>query len=404
VSSDGSGDGTTDPNASLFPMVEDKPPPWLVPRSSYLHIPFCAHKCGYCDFASVAGFDHLADEYLTALDSEIERTLNHRAVLDTVFAGGGTPTRLDVGQLERFCRMVRNAFVFAPGYEWTIEANPGTLDRDKVAVLVDHGVTRISLGAQSFDSGSLAALERNHDPADVFRSVEMISLSGLAWSLDLIFGAPGSSLTTWNQDLDTVLALAPNHLSCYGLVYEKGTELWKRLQNGRVTPVDEDIEAAMYESAIGRLADTGLIQYEISNYARPGYECRHNLTYWANDAYYGFGLGAARYVDGLRATNIRDLPGYIRRIREGADVTGPSERLTPHERALETATLMIRRTRIGIDRADFRLRTGYDLDSICGEAVRKHTDGGLLVDDGRSVRLTSRGVMLGDTVASDFTE
>jgi len=333
------------------------------------------------------------------------RTLHDdEPVVETIFVGGGTPTRLSAPQLDRFCRLVRDSFRLSPDYEWTIEANPGTLDSEKIGILAAHGVTRVSLGAQSFDRNALTALERNHAPDDVFRSVDLVRHAGLRWSLDLIFGAPGSSMHTWNTDLDIVLGMSPDHLSCYGLVYEKGTELWKKLQAGKVEPVEEDLEASMYETTIERLAEAGLSQYEISNYAKPAYECRHNLVYWRNDAYFGFGLGAARYVDGLRASNIRDLPAYIRRIERGEDVTGPSERLTPLERAAETATLMIRRTSFGIDRADYLRRTGFDLDALYGQVLRKHASNGLIEDHGSMIRLTRQGIMLADCVAADFTD
>ncbi len=377
-------------------------PPWILPRAAYLHIPFCAHKCGYCDFASVAGHDDLADAYLAALEAEISRSLAEKAAVNTVFVGGGTPTRLSASQIMQFCSMVHRYFELLPEYEWTIEANPGTLDEMKLQVLMDQGVNRVSLGAQSFDTKALAALERNHNPADVYRCVEMLQKAGMAWSLDLIFAAPGTNLMSWENDLKTVLDFNPRHLSCYGLIYEKGTALWKQLQAGLVTPVDDEIEAEMYEKTIATLASAGLEQYEISNYACPGAECRHNLVYWANDAYYGFGLGAARYIGGQRATNIRDLPAYIRRISENQDVTGPSERLTPEERARETATLMIRRVKLGIDRADFSWRTGFSIDSLAGEAIARHLAGGLITDDGSCLKLTRRGVMLGDLVAADF--
>lgn len=377
-------------------------PPWLLPRAAYLHIPFCAHKCGYCDFASVAGQDELADRYLSALEIEISRSLEAQANVETIFVGGGTPTRLTAAQLEHFFQVVNRYFRLSETGEWTVEANPGTLDATKVDVLKSHGVTRVSLGAQSFNDNALKALERNHNPADVFRSVELVEKAGLDWSLDLIFAAPGSSLEIWRDDLKTVLKLGPRHLSCYGLVFEKGTALWKQLQSGQVAAVDEEIEAEMYELTIDLLASAGLSQYEISNYARPGYECRHNMVYWANDAYYGFGLGAARYVNGLRATNIRDLPGYIRRMEEGQDATGPSERLTPLERAHETAALMIRRVALGINRPDFYQRTGLDLDEMAGAAIQKHISGSLISDDGATIRLTRRGVLLGDLVAADL--
>lgn len=379
-------------------------PSWLFPRAAYIHIPFCAHKCGYCDFASVAGQDELADRYLVALESEISRTLSSQRLVDTIFVGGGTPTRLNTNQLEQFCKITQNFFLLAPDGEWTVEANPGTLDTDKVEILKSHGVTRISLGAQSFNLDALAALERNHNPSDVFRSVDMIRGAELNWSIDLIFGAPDSDASVWEKDMNIALSLTPDHLSCYGLIYEKGTALWKQLQAGLVEPVAEETEADMYERTIDRLAEAGLIQYEISNYARPGFECRHNLVYWANDAYFGFGLGAARYVNGLRATNIRDLPGYIRRMERGLDATGPSEQLTPEERARETATLMIRRVQMGINRSDFLTRTGFSIDELAGPAILRNLQNGLLIDDGTSIRLTRQGVMLGDTVASDFLD
>lgn len=322
--------------------------------------------------------------------------------IDTVFVGGGTPTRLSARQLDVFCRLVRDRFLLENHYEWTVEANPGTLDSDKISILKDYGVNRVSLGAQSFDTQALAALERNHNPADVFRSVELLQKADIAWSLDLIFAAPGTELGTWENDLATVLSLRPDHLSCYGLIYEKGTALWKQLQKGDVEPIDDEIEARMFELTMDRLANAGLAHYEISNYARPGSECRHNLVYWANDAYYGFGLGAARYVDGTRSTNIRDLPAYIRRIQEGLDVTGPSEKLDPESRARETATLMIRRLKTGIGRADFARRTGFDLDQLAGEFIVKHIQAGRLIDDETSIRLSRDGIMQGDWVAADF--
>ena len=385
--------GEIDPSPSL---------PWLKPKALYLHIPFCAHKCGYCDFASVAGQDDLADLYLTALEQEISRSLNTKPTLETIFVGGGTPTRLNARQLDQFFEMTRARFHLRHGGEWTVEANPGTLDSTKVQIMKDVGVTRVSLGAQSFDSGALAALERNHQPSDVFRSVELVQQAGLDWSLDLIFAAPRTTLAVWQNDLKTVLSLNPKHLSCYGLIFEKGTALWKQLQAGQVEPVDEEVEVHMYQSTIQTLAEHGLAQYEISNYAQPGFECRHNLVYWANDAYYGFGLGAARYVDGLRATNIRDLKGYIQRIHQGLDVTGPREQLSPEERARETATLMIRRVQQGIHRDDFRHRTGFDLDQLAGESIQKHISEGLITDNGQAVRLTHQGILFSDTVAADF--
>ncbi|MDG3006576.1 radical SAM family heme chaperone HemW [Paludisphaera mucosa] len=373
-------------------------PPWLRPRAAYVHVPFCAHKCGYCDFASLAGADHLADRYLDALERETAAKLGEPHEVDTIFIGGGTPTRLDVAGLERLVATVRRWLPLAPGGEWTVEANPGTLDADKADVLARAGVDRISLGAQSFQPKLLTALERNHRPEEVGRAVEIVRDRFPRWSLDLIFGVPGSTLDDWRADLEATLALDPSHLSCYGLVYEKGTALWKQLQRGEVAPVVEDVEREMYELVIDRLESAGLHMYEISNYARPGHESRHNLVYWANDAYWGLGLGAAEYVDGVRTVNTRDLQAYLKRIEAGEAATGPKEQLDPEARARETAMLMLRRTQVGVDRDDFRLRTGYDFDAMFGPVLARFVAEGLLEDDGRRVRFTHEGRFLADRV------
>jgi oxygen-independent coproporphyrinogen-3 oxidase len=379
----------------------DLPARLQTPRAAYIHIPFCAHKCGYCDFASVAGMDELADRYLSALESEMARAgVPHE--VDTIFIGGGTPTRLNARQLERLLAMTRRWYPLTEGGEWTVEANPGTLDREKVDVLAAGGVERVSLGAQSFRPETLAVLERNHGPEEVARALELVRPRFRRWSIDLIFGVPGSTLDDWKRDLELGLALGPDHLSCYGLVYEKGTALWKSWNAGRVTALDEETERSMYEHTIDRLGRAGLAMYEISNFARAGHESRHNLVYWANEPYFGVGLGAARFIDGVRASNTRDLLAYIKRIESGGDPTGPSECLDPEAHARETAVLMLRRTQVGLDRDDFERRTGFSLDLLAGDALAKHLKGGLIENDGRRVRFTPEGLFLADSVLCDL--
>ena len=375
--------------------------PWVWPRAAYVHIPFCAHKCGYCDFASLAGVDHLADRYLEALGHEMAM-MKEPAEVDTIFVGGGTPTRLDADQLHRLLEMIRRWYPLAPGGEWTVEANPGTLDERKVDVLAAGGVNRVSLGAQSFQPDLLRVLERNHAPEEVPKALDWIRPRFEHWSFDLIFGVPGSNLSLWRDDLETALALKPSHLSCYGLVYEKGTALWKQWNAGQVREVDEESERAMYAHTIERLGREGLAMYEISNFARPGHESRHNLVYWANDAYFGVGVGAARYVSGVREVNTRDLHAYLRRIEADEPATGPSETLEPEPRARETAVLMLRRTIGGLDRDDFTRRTGFDLDTLAGPTIAKYVERGLLEDDGRRVRFTPDGIFLADSVLCDL--
>jgi oxygen-independent coproporphyrinogen-3 oxidase len=377
-------------------------PRWQWPRAAYVHIPFCAHKCGYCDFASLAGVDHLADRYLSALEREMAMVLGRPQEVDTIFVGGGTPTRLDAAQLERLTGIIRRWLVRAPGAEWTVEANPGTLDVEKAEILAEAGVDRVSLGAQSFRTESLRVLERHHGRPEVEQAVAIVGPRFPRWSLDLIFGVPGSELDHWRSDLDVALGFGPAHLSCYGLVFEKGTALWKQQQSGEVRPVDEEVERSMYEATMERLAGAGLAMYEISNFARPGHESRHNLVYWANEAYFGFGVGAARYVRGVRSVNTRDLAGYLRRIEEGETARGPTEELPPEERARETAILMLRRTALGIDREDFRQRTGFEIDRLAGPAIERFQTQGYLEDDGRRLRLTHEGVFVADRVLCDF--
>lgn len=377
-------------------------PPWQWPRAAYVHIPFCAHKCGYCDFASLAGVDHLAERYLAALEREMAMTLGEPQEVDTIFVGGGTPTRLDAGQLARLTGLIRKWLVPARGAEWTVEANPGTLDREKADVLAAAGVDRISLGAQSFRPDSLRVLERHHGREEVERAVEIVGERFPRWSLDLIFGVPGSSLADWERDLEIAMGFGPSHLSCYGLVYEKGTPLWKQRERGEVRPLDEELERSMYEVTIDRLGRAGMAMYEISNHARPGHESRHNLVYWANEAYFGFGVGAARYVRGVRSVNTRELPAYLRRVEAGEPAVGPTEELTAEGRARETAVLMLRRTAMGLARDDFRRRTGFAIDQLAGPAIERYRASGHLEDDGERLRLCREGIFVADAVLAAF--
>lgn len=415
------------PTPLSSPPSEGGLPRWWWPRAAYIHVPFCAHRCGYCDFATVAGQDHFADRYLDALEKEIA-TLGTPQPVETIFVGGGTPTHLNAGQLERLMRMIRAWFVFdlsspsparsasdgpasarpslalrAGDSEFTVEANPGTLDAEKVGILADHGVNRLSLGAQSFHPHLLTVLERNHNPQDVPRAVELARRRISEVSVDLIFGVPGQTLEQWQADLQRVIDLSTNHLSTYGLTYEKGTRLWKQREEGQVTPADEELERAMYAHTMDALEAAGFEHYEISNFARPGHRCRHNLVYWANEAYFGFGLGAARYVHGRREVNTRDLHTYLRKVLDGESPVQQAEELDPEERARETAMLQLRRAE-GIDREAFQKQTGFELDALAGQIIRRYVARGLLNDDGRRVYLTHEGRFLADLVFRDVMQ
>ena len=389
------------PNAPYKAFMEaDSLPPWVWPRAAYVHVPFCAHHCGYCDFAVATGQDHAIDRYIQALDMELAQ-LRQAQPVQTLFLGGGTPTYLNSRQLKNLLEVVIRWLPLVANGEFSVEANPGTLDADKIDILAQHGVNRISLGAQSFHPHLLAVLERDHRPDDVVRAMDRIRNRIANVSLDLIFGVPGQTVAEWEADLDRALALQPVHLSTYGLTYEKGTRLWKQQRQGQVQALAEETELAMYLLAMDRLEGAGFEHYEISSFALPGFRCRHNQVYWANEAYFGFGMGAAAYVQGRRKLNTRDLQTYLHRALAGNSCVFQSEELPPEEQARETLLLNLRRAD-GIDREQFRKQTGFDVDELAGGALSRQVELGLLQDDGRRIALTRRGKCVADTVISQI--
>jgi oxygen-independent coproporphyrinogen-3 oxidase len=253
------------------------------------------------------------------------------------------------------------------------------------------------LGVQSFHSPLLKRLDRIHSPDEIGPAIDRIRRRIPNISLDLIFGIPGQSLAEWDTDLSTALSFSPDHVSTYGLTYEKGTPLWKHRERGDVQAVSDNDELAMYLHAIDRLQAAGFEQYEISNFAKPGYRCRHNETYWANDAYFGFGVGAARFVMGSRELNRRNTNDYIRRVLSGEDPTLQREKLDLEEAARETVAIQLRRSS-GIDRAQFQRRTGFDLEKIVGDRADLLRSEGLIEDDGNAIRLTRRGRCVADSL------
>ena len=375
-------------------------PPWLWPTSAYVHIPFCAHHCGYCDFAVAVGKDHLRDAYLEALAKELAH-LSEPQPVQTLFFGGGTPSQLSVAQLDTLVDTVLHWLPLQEDHEFAVEANPNSVDGDKVRVLADHGVNRLSLGVQSFQPNVLRVLERDHQPDEVTRAVDAVRRRIANISLDLIFGVPGQTVAQWEQDLRQALTFGPTHIATYGLTYEKGTRLWQQQQGGQVLRLGEDDELAMYTLAMDVLADAGFEHYEISNFARPGFRCRHNQVYWANHAHFGFGVGAASYVHGERRHNVRSTEGYIQRALAGRPTHFQSETLAPRARALETVATQLRRAD-GIERRSFAEQTGFDIDALVGAAIWRHIDIGLIADDGRRVRLTRQGMCVADALVTDI--
>ena len=372
----------------------------MTPRAAYIHVPFCAHHCGYCNFTVVAGRDELAGEYLGAIERELSWLGEPREV-DTLYVGGGTPTHLEPEMLGRLLESVLAWHPLAAGAEFTVEANPADLTVEKMAVLAGHGATRVSLGAQSFDAQKLKVLERDHRSGDIARACERVRSAGAAVALDLIFAVPGETADVWSADLDAAIALAPEHVSTYGLTFERGTAFWGRLQKGDLVQADEELERSMYMLAIDTLSAAGFEHYEVSNFAQPGERSRHNEVYWSGEPYYAAGPGAARYVDGTRETNHRSTTTYLQRVLAGQSPVAESETLEPEDVAREALVFGLRRLE-GVDRTGFVARTGFEIETLVGEELQRYVELGLLVDEDNRVRLSREGLLVSDSIWPDF--
>lgn len=370
------------------------------PRSAYFHVPFCQHRCGYCDFTLVAQKDHLIEAYLEAM-AEQTSELGEGIELSTLFLGGGTPTHLSIDQLTRLFEIIFSHFQLADDYEFSIEANPLNLTTEKIDFLKQSGVNRVSLGVQSFDSDILTFLERDHKPDEIFEIVTSLQSRISNTSLDLIFAVPGQSLDGWKQTLRDAVQLNIPHISTYGLTIEKGTSFWSREQAGLFHLPQDELAGDMYEFALEFLDEAGLQHYEISNFARPGYECRHNEVYWTGYPYYGFGPGAASYLDGVRRQNHRSVITWLKRVQAGDSPIVDQEELAPEARAREAIIFGLRR-RAGINRREFQDRYGFDLHQLAETAIRTNVEAGLLEETDTHLKLTKAGCLLADSVVVDF--
>ncbi|NOX59354.1 MAG: radical SAM family heme chaperone HemW [Planctomycetes bacterium] len=369
----------------------------------YLHWPFCETKCGYCDFYSVPlnGRDVLP--LLDAVATELQtRTATIDQPIDTVFWGGGTPTTLSHNELAVMLGHIQSTIENHPVREFTIEANPATLDDQKAAVLVDFGVTRVSIGAQSFHPSELTSLERLHEPRHIAEAVATIRQAGIRnYNIDLIFGIGGQTLDSWKRSLALAVDLEANHLACYGLTYETGTALTKQLKRGLITACDEQLEADMLLTAKDFLERHGYEHYEISNFAKPGYRCEHNLIYWHNGSYIGVGPSAAGCFGGVRYKNIADINEYVRLTANGNDATQFQETINPAIRALE-ALMMRMRLIDGLDLDAFTRSTGVPLLEQCRGAIARLTQSELIEHDQRTLRMTRKGLLMADTVIREL--
>ena len=376
------------------------------PRALYIHIPFCASKCPYCDFNSYVAEGQPVDRYLDALEREMELTARQfpPAPLRSVFVGGGTPTVLSPKQLTRLLEAVRRHFPLEPDAEITVEANPGSADPAKLEALRAGGANRISFGAQSFDDGLLAAIGRDHTARDIAISVREARRAGFGnISIDLMFGLPGQTLAQLADSVEKALELDLPHYSLYSLKIEENTPFYHLYRRGELRLPDEDAEADMYEHLRRRLAEAGYVHYEISNFARPGFESRHNLTYWRNEPYYGVGAGAHGYVKGWRHVNVRGVEAYIEAASRG--LPRLSQFRVGAREAMEDFMMVGLRMPAGVRSADFAAQFGgLRPEDVFGDTLADLVGRGLLepVGAGEGYRLTERGLMLGNVVFGAF--
>jgi len=311
--------------------------------AAYVHIPFCSAVCPYCDFAVVAGADHLAERYVDAVVSEIERS-DPWLPLDSVYVGGGTPSHIDPGLLGRILVSLNDHHGLSRDAEVSLEANPEDFSLDHARLLLSHGFNRVSFGAQSFDDAVLTRLGRRHRGVDIVLSTENARAAGFSnISLDLIFGTPVETDDSWELSLRAAIAAGPDHVSCYALTVEPGTPLNREVVSGAAAP-DPDVQADRYELADLLIGAAGLERYEVSNWSRPGHQCRYNLTVWAQGEYEAYGNGAHRFRNRVRGHNVRRLDAYLERIEMGGSPTAGEEPIHGWEGELDRLFVGLRRS------------------------------------------------------------
>ena len=369
------------------------------PTSAYVHIPFCTQICYYCDFSKVFIKNQPVDSYLEHMLEEF-RSYDIQK-LSTLYIGGGTPTALSAPQLEVLLDGLTKNLDLSVLEELTIEANPGDLDADKIAVLKNSAVNRVSLGVQTFDDKMLKKIGRSHLEKDIYENIDRLKLAGFDnISIDLIYALPGQTMEQVKENVAKAIGLDIPHMSLYSLILENHTVFMNRMRRGKLPLPKEELEAEMFEYIIAELERASFEHYEISNFSKSGFESRHNLMYWDNAEYYGIGAGASGYVNGVRYKNHGPIRHYLSAVEEGnARIT--EEHLSQKEQMEEEMFLGLRK-KSGVSMARFEEKFGRSFDGLYGEIVRELVQQGLMQIDGDRVRMTKRGLFLGDTVAERF--
>jgi oxygen-independent coproporphyrinogen-3 oxidase len=376
----------------------------------YIHIPFCGHICPYCDFTTYAGKESLIPRYVDALVADLARQaepVSDREIL-SIFVGGGTPSLLDGDQMRRVLDACRAHYRLVDGCEVTVETNPNSLDRDKLAAYRAAGVNRLSTGAQTLDRRGLRRLGRQHEAADVHAALDAAHAAGFERiSVDLIFGWPGQTLESWRNDLETLLSspTPPNHLSLYSLIVEPGTPFADMQARGILPIPDDDATADMYELAVDLLADAGWTHYEIANWSRePDHWSRHNALYWQHGDYLGIGAGAHGHRGGVRAINHLMPERWVAAVEAGEPAVANMEEIDPATSVTETVLMGLRLLESGISHEAFAARHGVSLTALAGDEIDRLATLGLVETTGERIRLTPRGALLANEVIARLTD
>lgn len=372
--------------------------------SAYIHIPFCEHICYYCDFNKVFLEGQPVDEYIQSLLQEIRLTqaLYPSRPLNTIYIGGGTPTSLSAQQLDALLQGVRTLLPFDEQEEFTVEANPGDLTREKLQVMKNYGVNRLSMGVQTFDDRLLKKIGRKHTAVDVYQTMRFLEAEAFTnVSIDLIYALPGQSLDSFRDTLQRALALDLPHYSLYSLILENKTMFMNWVRQGRLQLPEEEVEAQMFEETIAAMEQKGRHQYEISNFALPGKESQHNLAYWNNEHYYGFGAGASGYLGRTRYKNHGPIQHYLQPLKNQQLPVVETEELTLANQMEEELFLGLRK-KVGVSKAAFQQKFQVSLAEIYGLAIIELVQQELLIEDEQTIRLSKKGMFIGNQVFEAF--
>jgi len=372
------------------------------PSAVYVHIPFCARRCLYCDFNTYDDRAHEIPRYMEALVHQISTCPHAGTPVTTIYVGGGTPSLLPPRQLQRLFDTIRCTFRVDAQAEISVEVNPASADCECFATLRSCGVTRLSVGVQSLDDAVLRTLGRLHSASDARMALRLVQAIGFSSvSADIMFGIPGQTMDSLQATVSTLVTLGIPHISAYALSIEDDTPFARMLRDGRLTPVTEETAAEMYAFFVDYLSSQGYEHYEVSNFARPGHRCRHNLVYWRNKPYLGFGAGAASYVAGVRSVAVGDPRVFAERIFAGESVVASSESLSPAQSLAETVMLSLRMAE-GVDLRALSLRYAAELVARLEECIPALEKRGLVRFEDRRIRLTRQGLFLADSVIAEI--